>query len=65
MALSPDGAHLYAASASPGTLSIIDRATRTVVNTLTLGGRPRRVAFDASGATALVANEGNWVDVIR
>jgi YVTN family beta-propeller protein len=64
MALTPDGQQLYAASSS-GTLTIIDRATRTVVNSLYLGGTPRRIAFDEKGFTAVVANEGNWVDVIK
>jgi hypothetical protein len=30
-----------------------------------VGGVPRRIAFDASGSTALISNENNWVDVIR
>lgn len=65
MALTPDGSRLYAASAYSGTVTIIERRSRKVLNTLTLGGQPRRVAFDAAGTTAFVANEGNWVDVIK
>jgi len=63
MALTPDGQQLYAGCG--GALTIIDRAARTVVNTLFLGGTPRRIAFDEKGFTAVVANEGNWVDVIK
>jgi hypothetical protein len=29
------------------------------------GGRPRRVAFDALGSVALIANEAGWVDFVR
>lgn len=64
-ALSPDFKKLYVTSSSAGQLYIIDVATRTIQSTLTLGGTPRRVAFNANGDVALVANEGNWVDVIR
>jgi len=65
VAVTPDGAQIYVTSASAGRLTIVDRATRAVTSTLSLGGVPRRVAFDATGATAVVANEFNWVDVIK
>jgi YVTN family beta-propeller protein len=64
LAVTPDGAQLYVTSPSTGTVGIIDRATWTV-QLRAVGGAPRRVAFDASGSTAVVSNEGNWVDVIR
>jgi DNA-binding beta-propeller fold protein YncE len=64
LAVTPDGVQLYVTSPSTGQLGIIDRATGSVV-VRTVGGVPRRVAFDASGATAVIANEGNWADVVR
>lgn len=64
LAMSPDGAQLYVTSPS-GRLTILDRATRAIVRRFDLGGIPRHVAFDRTGATAVIANEGGWVDVIR
>jgi YVTN family beta-propeller protein len=61
--VSPDGTQLYVALFD-SKLAIVDRATRTVVSTLTLGGIPLGVAFDPQGTTAFVVNLG-WVDVIR
>lgn len=65
LALSPDGAQLYIAAAQAGKVVVVDRISRTVVKTITTGGEPRRVAFDASGQTAAVANDGGWVDIIQ
>jgi YVTN family beta-propeller protein len=65
LAVTPDGAQLYIASPLTGQVMILDRDTRSVVKTMSVGGTPRRIAFDASGTTAVVSNEGNWVDVIR
>ena len=64
LAVTPDGAKLYITSPGTGQLGIIDRATG-MVDIRTVGGMPRRVAFDASGATAVIANEGNWADIVR
>jgi DNA-binding beta-propeller fold protein YncE len=36
-----------------------------VVKTITLTGVPRRIAFNATGTKAYIANEANWVDVIQ
>ena len=65
LALTPDDRELYLTSPSTGTVKIVDRRARTVIYTLNLGGTPRRIAFDPSGRTAFIANEANWVDVIK
>lgn len=65
LALSPDGAQLYISASQDGKVVILDRISLAVVKTITTGGGPRRVAFDASGKTAAVANEGGWVDIIQ
>lgn len=62
--VSPDGMQLYVALFD-SKLAIVDRATRTVLSTLTLGGIPLGVAFDPQGTTAFVVNLEGWVDVIR
>ena len=65
LALTPDDRELYLTSPSTGTVKIVERRTRTVIYTLNVGGTPRRIAFDPSGRTAFIANEANWVDVIK
>lgn len=65
LGVTPDGAYVYVTSPLVGTVDIIDVATRAVVKTLDVGGTPRRVVFDRLGLTAVVANESNYVDVIR
>ena len=65
LGITPDDAQLYVTSPETGTLSILDALTGSVVASLPVGGAPRRVAFDATGKTAVVANEGNWVDIVR
>jgi len=64
LAISPDGAQLYVSTYS-GQLTIVDRVQKTIVKQLTLGGTPSRLAFDKQGKTAFVANENDWVDVIK
>jgi YVTN family beta-propeller protein len=65
LGLSPDGAHLYVTDPLGGTIGIVDRVTRASVMTINTGGRPRNVAFNLDGRTAMVTNEGGWVTVIR
>lgn len=65
LALTLDDRELYLTSPSTGSVKIVDRRTRTVLYTLNLGGTPRRIAFDPQGRTAFIANEANWVDVIK
>jgi len=62
--LTPDSTQLYVGLLD-GAVQILDRADRSVVRTVRLGGRPRRIAFDRSGTTAVVANEAGWVDILR
>ena len=64
LAISSDGSHLYAGLPSAGKVQVISVATRSVVTTLTVGGTPREILFDATHQHALVPNEGGWVDVL-
>lgn len=65
LALTRDESELYLTSPATGAAMIVQIRSRTVVYTLNLQGVPRRIAFDAAGRTAFVANESDWVDVIR
>ena len=64
MAITPDSAQLYLSS-SFGTLTVVSRGTFTVVTSRDLGGTPHGIAFDKLGKTALIANENDWVDVVK
>lgn len=61
----PDGVQLYATYPGSGLIRIVDRATRSVELTLTVGGAPRRIAFGQRGAIALIPNEAGFVTVVR
>jgi YVTN family beta-propeller protein len=57
LGLTPNGAQLYVLLAEAGELRILERESRTTLKTITVGGRPRNVAFTEDGRTALVTNE--------
>lgn len=57
LGLTPDGEQIYVLLPDLGEVRILDRATRAPVKTVTVGGRPRNVAFSTDGRTALVATE--------
>jgi len=65
LAGTPDDIQLYATYPGAGLIRIIDRTTRTVGPTLTVGGTPRRIAFDRLGETALIPNEAGFVTVVK
>ena len=63
LAMSPDGAQLWATSL--GELLVVDAARGAIETRLTLGGTPAHIAFDRAGTTAFVTNRAGWVDVVR
>ncbi|HEU4565207.1 MAG TPA: Ig-like domain-containing protein [Gemmatimonadaceae bacterium] len=65
MAMSPDGHQMWVTVPNAGRVVVIDTNSRSVIRSFDTGGTPRRVAFDVSGATAIIANEAGWVDVAR
>ena len=65
MVISPDGLRLYLSQPLAEQLSIVDLASRTVVQRLAIPGTPRRVALDPEGTLLLVGTEGGGVTVIR
>jgi YVTN family beta-propeller protein len=65
LAVTPDDAQLYVTSPLSGQLAIIDRGTRALKQTIRVSGAPRRVAFNSTGSIAVIANEANWVDLVR
>jgi YVTN family beta-propeller protein len=65
LALSPDEAQLYVANPPAGLVQVVDRASSTIVRMLTVASSPRNVAFDRSGSTAVITDEGGQVIFVR
>jgi YVTN family beta-propeller protein len=65
LALTPDGQQLWVTAASAGNVTIIDCATRTIKHRIPTFGVPRHIVITADGATAVVANESGYVQIIR
>lgn len=65
LALTPDATQLYATLPNVGAVSVVDRASLTIIRTITTGGIPRRIAFSPDGLTAAVASEAGSVVFIR
>ena len=65
MAMTPDQQQLYVGLVFQGEVTVIDRATRTVVHRIGTGGVPRRIVFNSEGTLAVVANEAGFVTYIR
>jgi YVTN family beta-propeller protein len=65
LAISPDGARVYATQPIQNNAMIIDRASRAVLTTMLTGSRPERVAFSLSGSIAVVTDERAGAILIR
>jgi YVTN family beta-propeller protein len=65
LGLTPDGKQLYATNPVTGKIFIVDVADRHLLNTLTVGGAPRNVAFDHDGRTAIVTDGDGRVIFIK
>lgn len=65
LAVSPDGKFVYVTIPAEGKVQVVSVATRTVVNTITVAGHPRRIAISRHGDMAVVANENNYVNFVR
>ena len=63
--VSPDGSRVYVANAGDGTVSVIDVASRQVIDqTLPLSTQPTRVALSGDGSLLYVTHNGGVVSVI-
>ena len=65
VAQNPANGRLYVTTLSAGTVDVFDATTRARVNSFLVGGIPRRIAFNASGTVAVVANQSGWVDFLQ
>lgn len=65
VAISPNGATLYVTNTASGTVSVIDTASRSVVNTILAGTEPYGIALTPNGRKLYVSNaRSNDVTVI-
>jgi YVTN family beta-propeller protein len=65
MALGPDDRTLLVSLPSVGIVEVVNARRLAVEHSLTVGGRPRRIAISTVGDIAVVANEAGWVTFIR
>lgn len=63
LTLSADGSTIWVGLVFSGQVQSVDRVTRSVVQTITVGGTPRELATDTVRGRILVANESGWVDI--
>jgi YVTN family beta-propeller protein len=65
LAVSPGGRALYVANSDAATLSVVDTATITVTDTVSLAGTPEGVAVQPDGARVFVANRDASLDAMH
>ena len=65
VAVTPDNLQVYASALADGKVYVFDLGTRTLIGQLVTGGSPRYIWFDATGTTAVIPNEGGWVNFVR
>ncbi len=65
VAITPDNAQVYVSTLADGKVYVLDRATRTLRDSVRTGGSARYIGFSASGTYAIVANEMGWVSFIH
>ena len=64
IAIAPDGNTLYVTT-NPGHILVVDVASATITKHIESGGQPRQILVLPDGNSALAANMGGWVDLVR
>lgn len=64
IAIAPDGNTLYVTT-NPGRIVVVDVPSGTVIKQESTLGQPRQIIVLPDGNTALAANLGGWVDMVR
>ena len=65
VAVAPDGLKVVAACSQGGTVLVLDALNGDLLNSVSVGGSPRRIAFTTDGLLALVSDEYGFVHIIR
>ena len=61
----PVNDYIYATNAGSGTVSVIDGATRAVVDTITVGGEPLQGVFDPDNGLTYIPHTSSSISVIN
>jgi YVTN family beta-propeller protein len=61
----PDNTRLYVGCVFEGLVLVLDPTTGALIASVSVGGRPRELSYDASSKSLIVPNEAGWVDIIR
>lgn len=64
IAIAPDGNTLYVTT-NPGQILVVDVASATITKRIETEGQPRQIVVLPDGNSALAANLGGWVDLVR
>lgn len=64
IAIAPDGNTLYVTT-NPGRILVVDVASATITKQIETEGQPRQILVLPDGNSALAANLGGWVDLVR
>ncbi len=65
LAITPDQTQVWVTVPTAGVVYVVNRATRAIRSTIEIGGTPRRVAFDRSGALAAIADEAGAIRFVQ
>ena len=64
VAVTPDNAQVYVSTLADGKVYVLDRVSRTLIDSIRTGGSARYIGFDRLGETAVIPNEGGWVTFV-
>jgi DNA-binding beta-propeller fold protein YncE len=65
LAVTPDQSQVWVTAPSAGRVFVLDRASAAIRSNIDVGGAPRRLAFDQSGALAVIADEAGAIRFVR
>lgn len=65
LALTPDASQLWVTQPSASTVTVIDCATQTALDTVFTFGTPRHILITPDAKAAVIANEAGAVQIVR
>jgi YVTN family beta-propeller protein len=65
LAVTPDQTQVWITAPAAGRVFVLDRVSRTIRSTMNVGGIPRRLAFDQSGAMVAIADEAGTIRFVN
>jgi YVTN family beta-propeller protein len=65
LAVTPDQSQVWVTAPAAGRVFVLGRTSRTIRSTIDVGGIPRRLAFDWSGALVAIADEAGTIRFVR